>query len=95
MLAWRGEDPELVLLDVRNPGEVADGTLDGARALPLARLLDELDQLDPARPTVVYCAGGYRSSVAASTLRAHGFTTVADVIGGHGAWAALSAGTAG
>ena len=39
-------------------------------------------------PTVVYCAGGYRSSVAASTLRAHGFTTVADLLGGYGAWAA-------
>ena len=40
----------------------------GARNLPLPQLLDHLDELDPTRPTVVYCAGGYRSSVAASTL---------------------------
>ncbi|MBI5736154.1 MAG: rhodanese-like domain-containing protein, partial [Mycolicibacterium neoaurum] len=37
-------------------------------------------------PTVVYCAGGYRSSVAASLLRAHGFTDVSDILGGYGAW---------
>ena len=39
------------------------------------------------RPTVVYCAGGYRSSVAASLLRQDGFTDVSDILGGFGAWA--------
>jgi rhodanese-related sulfurtransferase len=62
----------------------------GARSLPLPRLLDLLDELDPAAPTVVYCAGGYRSSVAASVLRAHGFGTVADLVGGYPAWASLA-----
>ena len=38
------------------------------------------------RPIVVYCAGGYRSSVAASLLRAHGFDRVADIMGGFDAW---------
>src|SRR5205823_2882760 len=33
-----------------------------------------------------YCAGGYRSSIAASVLRANGFTDVADLIGGYAAW---------
>jgi hydroxyacylglutathione hydrolase len=37
-------------------------------------------------PTVVYCAGGYRSSVAASVLRQAGFDDVSDIIGGYGAW---------
>ena len=49
------------------------GTLPGARIMPLPSLLDHLGELDPSKPTIVYCAGGYRSSVAASTLRAHGF----------------------
>jgi len=70
---------------------VADtGTLPGARPVPLPQLLDHLDELDPAAPTIVYCAGGYRSSIAASTLRAHGFATVADLIGGYAAWAAAT-----
>jgi rhodanese-related sulfurtransferase len=55
--------------------------------IPLARLVDELDALDPEEPVVVYCAGGYRSSIAASLLRARGFTDVSDVVGGYGAWA--------
>jgi hydroxyacylglutathione hydrolase len=86
---WLDEDPDGVqLVDVRGPSEVEiTGTLPGARRLPLPQLLDHLDDLDATTPTVVYCAGGYRSSVAASTLRAHGFSTVADLIGGQAAWA--------
>jgi hydroxyacylglutathione hydrolase len=86
--AWLAEDPTLQVVDVRNPGETAEGTIPGARNVPLPSLLDHIDDLDRARPTIVYCAGGYRSSVAASTLRAHGFPTVADLIGGYGAWIA-------
>ena len=56
--------------------------------MPLARLLERLGELDPARPTVVYCAGGYRSSIAASLLRSLGFDRVADLQGGYEAWAA-------
>jgi rhodanese-related sulfurtransferase len=85
--AWLADEPDLQIIDVRNPGETnVGGTVPGARNLPLPQLLDHLDDLDPTRPTVVYCAGGYRSSVAASTLAAHGFTHVADLIGGYGAW---------
>ena len=45
-------------------------------------------ELDPARPVVVYCAGGYRSSIAVSLLRASGFADVSDLIGGYQAWLA-------
>jgi hydroxyacylglutathione hydrolase len=48
--------------------------------------LNHLAELDPTRAVVVYCAGGYRSSVAASLLRAHGFDRVADILGGFDAW---------
>ena len=48
-------------------------------------LLDRLGELDPSRPTVVYCAGGYRSATAASLLRARGFAMVADLLGGYAA----------
>jgi hydroxyacylglutathione hydrolase len=87
---WLAEDPTLQVVDVRNPSEARiSGMLPGAVNLPLPQLLDHLDELDPAAPTIVYCAGGYRSSVAASTLRANGFATVADLIGGYGAWAGV------
>ena len=78
---------DATLVDVRGPGETADGTIPGARLIPLTRLLDELDTLDRDAPTVVYCAGGYRSSIAASVLRANGFKSVSDLIGGYGAFA--------
>lgn len=87
--AWLREEPDLQVVDVRTATEtLVGGTLRDARNLPLPQLLDRLDELDPQQPTVVYCAGGYRSSVAASALRAHGFGTVVDLIGGYAAWAA-------
>ena len=82
---WRLSGPDLQIVDVRNPGEVAAGAIDGSINLPLPQLLDRLDELDPTRPTIVYCAGGYRSATAASVLRSRGFTTVADLYGGYAA----------
>jgi hydroxyacylglutathione hydrolase len=79
--------PDLQIVDVRNPGEVEAGAIPGAVNIPVAQLTGRLDELDPTRPTVVYCAGGYRSSVAASLLRQRGFVDVSDIIGGYEAWA--------
>ena len=62
--------------------------------MPLAALLGRIDELDPAVTTVVYCAGGYRSAIAASALSAHGFSLVADVLGGYDAWKAAGFPTA-
>lgn len=82
----RGDIAELQLVDVRNPGEFALGTIDGATSMPVGQLAGRNDELDPSKPTVVFCAGGYRSSVAASVLRQAGFTDVSDILGGYGAW---------
>ena len=81
--------PELQLVDIRNPGELAVGVINPAKTLPLGSLMRQLDELDPSRPTVVYCAGGYRSSAGASLLRTHGFEDVSDLLGGYAAWEAL------
>ncbi len=78
---------ELQVVDVRNPGETALGTIPGASTIPLARLREQAGTLDPDRPVVVYCAGGYRSSVGASLLRSLGLHDVSDLLGGYGAWA--------
>ena len=79
---------DIQVVDVRNPGEVAAGKIDGAVEIPVGQLPDRVDELDVTRPTVVYCAGGYRSSVAASLLRQKGFVDVSDIVGGYGAYTA-------
>ncbi|AKL64261.1 MULTISPECIES: rhodanese-like domain-containing protein [Streptomyces] len=81
---------ELIVLDVRTPGEYATGHLPGAHNIPL-------DHLDRALPDIrhaaqrgdilVVCASGARSENACHTLAAHGITT-ATLAGGTGAWAA-------
>ncbi|MEU8343405.1 TSUP family transporter [Spirillospora sp. NPDC048832] len=85
-----GAEPPL-LIDVRNAGELAAGTIEGAVNIPLAELPGRLDAVPAARRIVVHCAGGARSSAAASLLRRAGRTRVADLLGGYGAWAAAHA----
>lgn len=83
----RRDIPDLQVVDVRGPAETQSGTIPGAHEIPLPRLRDEIGTLDPGRPTVVFCAGGYRSSIAASLLRHAGFVDVSDILGGFQAWA--------
>ncbi len=88
-LAQRQSDGvPLQVVDIRNDGEVRLGTIDGAAHIPLAELRRRLSELDAARPTVVFCAGGYRSSIAASLLASEGFDDVSDLLGGYAAYAA-------
>jgi DMSO/TMAO reductase YedYZ molybdopterin-dependent catalytic subunit/rhodanese-related sulfurtransferase/glyoxylase-like metal-dependent hydrolase (beta-lactamase superfamily II) len=81
-----GLQPRLQLVDVRGPQEIVEGTITGAREIPLATFTDSIESLDRTDPVVVYCASGYRSMIAASLLRASGFDDVSDVLGGFGAW---------
>jgi hydroxyacylglutathione hydrolase len=83
--AAESDIPNLQVVDVRNPGELEHGMVAGAISIPVGQLPARIDELDPARPTVVYCAGGYRSSVAAGVLRQRGFADVSDIVGGYGA----------
>ena len=78
---------EVTLIDIRNPGERDFGTIPGAIPIPLAQLRTCLDQVPTGKPIVMHCAGGWRSSVAASLLRAQGFDDVSDLLGGYNAWA--------
>ncbi len=89
LAARRADAPESVLVDVRNPGELANGVIPGAIHIPLTRLVQRACELDQTRPTTAYCAAGYRSMIAASWLTAAGFVDVSDLLGGYGAWAAM------
>jgi glyoxylase-like metal-dependent hydrolase (beta-lactamase superfamily II)/rhodanese-related sulfurtransferase len=85
----RPELGDIQLVDVRNPGEFALGTIPGSTPIPVGQLPGRTTELDPAKTTVVFCAGGYRSSVAASVLREAGFDDVSDIMGGYAAYAEL------
>jgi hydroxyacylglutathione hydrolase len=80
------ETPSLQVVDVRRPAEYAAGRVPGAVSRPLDRLERTLGGLDPARPTAVLCAGGYRSSAATGVLLRHGFADLRNVVGGMAAW---------
>jgi rhodanese-related sulfurtransferase len=82
----RGDDP--VLLDVREPDEVAMGRVPGAMAIPRGVLESVVETRVPrdAR-VVVYCATGNRSALAADTLQAMGYADVASMRGGVRGWA--------
>ena len=77
---------DLQVVDVRQPGETEGGVVDGAILIPLTQLNQKLGSLDASKPTLVYCAGGFRSSIAASRLAVAGFGDVSDLLGGYEAW---------
>ena len=78
----RSDIPNLQLVDVRGEGEFMINHVAHAVNIPVAQLEKRMSELRSDVPTVVYCAGGYRSSIAASVLRANGFADVSDVLGG-------------
>lgn len=77
-----------VVVDVRTCGErEANGFIGSALHIPLSELPARSGELPADRPLVLHCAGGHRSSIAASLLRRRGFRDVSDILGGYAAWA--------
>lgn len=83
LLAGR-EAPQLV--DVRAAREREQKSIEGSLSIPLNRLSERANELDKNRPVLVHCAGGYRSSIAASLLEQAGFSNVSEIAGGMAAW---------
>lgn len=81
-----GGERSLVVLDVRQPQEWAEGHIEGARHITGAELPRRVSEVPKDRPVAVVCGSGYRSSVASSLLAHHGHTRVANVMGGMSAW---------
>ncbi|HTQ85853.1 MAG TPA: rhodanese-like domain-containing protein [Candidatus Solibacter sp.] len=80
-------EPPLVL-DVRAPREREQKSIEGSVSIPLNHLAERAGELPKNRPLLVYCAGGYRSSIAASLLERAGFDHVSEIAGGIGGWEA-------
>jgi glyoxylase-like metal-dependent hydrolase (beta-lactamase superfamily II)/rhodanese-related sulfurtransferase len=79
---------ELLAVDVRTPGEREAKRIGGSLSIPLNHFADRMSELPHNRPLLVYCAGGYRSSIAASLLQRRGFTKITELAGGLAAWEA-------
>jgi rhodanese-related sulfurtransferase len=75
-----------VVVDVRAASERAQKRIEGSLHIPLNHLSERLAEIPPDRPVLLHCAGGYRSSIAASLLQRHGFTRVSELAGGIAAW---------
>lgn len=71
-----------LVLDVRKETEYAAEHVEAAENLPLDYINENMAQLDKNKTYVVHCAGGYRSMIFASILKARGFEKVVDVQGG-------------
>ena len=82
------DDGAPVLIDVRAPRERDQKRIPGSLSIPLNHLVERTSELPADRPLLVYCAGGYRSSIAASLLQQHGFKHVSEIAGGITAWEA-------
>jgi rhodanese-related sulfurtransferase len=82
----RETDEPPVVLDVREPWELAVASLPEAVAIPMQSIPGALDRLDPQRTTVCVCHHGARSLQVALFLEHHGFRDVVNLTGGIHAW---------
>jgi len=73
-------------VDVRTPREREAKRIEGSVSIPLNHLAERLSELPRDRALLVYCAGGYRSSIAASLLERAGFSDVGEIAGGIAGW---------
>lgn len=81
----KGDDIQIV--DVREPVEVAIGTIPNSIHIPLAQILNRMTEIDPSRETVVHCKMGGRSARAIDALKRSGFKgTLLNLKGGIIAW---------
>jgi hydroxyacylglutathione hydrolase len=78
-------EPPLVL-DIRNPREWEGRHIPESLNIPLNQIQERIQDVPRGRRIAVHCAGGYRSSIAASILHQHGITNLIEMAGGLAAW---------
>ena len=82
-----GDETAPLLLDVREPWEVAIARLPGSLNIPMGEIPSRVDEVDAARPVVCICHHGVRSMHVAWFLAKHGFDPIYNLAGGIDAWA--------
>jgi len=84
-LLYRGENIQVI--DVREPSEYQIAKIPGTKLIPLAQVVNRMNEIDPARQTVVHCKGGVRSAKAIEALQRAGFSgRLINLRGGITAW---------
>ncbi|NOT50695.1 MAG: MBL fold metallo-hydrolase [Chitinophagaceae bacterium] len=78
----REKNPDIVILDVRKKSEFDSEHIEGAKNTPLDYINDSMAMIDKNKTSYVHCAGGYRSMIFVSILKARGFDKLVDVKGG-------------
>lgn len=82
-------DADLVVLDVRSPGEFAAGHVPGAMNIPHDRIGEHLAEVPRDKDVVLYCQSGRRAGIAAQVLAEQGYTRLFHLEGDIAAWKAL------
>jgi glyoxylase-like metal-dependent hydrolase (beta-lactamase superfamily II)/rhodanese-related sulfurtransferase len=77
--------PDMALIDVRKKSEYDSEHIIGAENMPLNFLNNYMAQINPDKTYYVHCAGGYRSMIAVSILKARGYSRLIDIRGGFNA----------
>jgi len=85
--AWMISHSGFQLVDVRTKGEHGQARIPGSKHIPLDELSSRSSELDKAKPVLLYCASGGRSSMALRQLRKEGFGQACHLAGGISAWA--------
>lgn len=80
-------DPNLLLLDVREPHELQISAIEGAKNIPLGEVAQRMSELDSAEEMIVFCKRGSRSARAIEILSSAGFKKMNNLKGGINAWA--------
>ena len=82
------KDKNTVVIDVRSPGETAQGKIPGAKEINLmgAGFKQQITKLDKTKTYLVYCRSGNRSATACGMMAAEGIENLYNLSGGYSAW---------
>jgi rhodanese-related sulfurtransferase len=78
---------DIQLIDVRQPDEYAFASIKGAKLIPLGEVIARMNEIDPARETVIHCKMGGRSARAIEAMQRSGYAgRLSNLVGGITAW---------
>lgn len=82
-----GENADIQVVDIRQPAEVASGTVPGAEVMPMHTIPLRIEDIKQDKPVVLVCRSGARSAQACMFLAQNGFENILNLRGGIMGWA--------